>query len=106
VNTQQAPNNPNAGIAATATPRGGLPSLALVPGMNLLTWPGRDVSPSQALQGQAGSIKIVYQWDAVTGEWKRYATNVPSFVNNLPVLKQGSAYWFIATGASSIQVAD
>ncbi|HEX6029824.1 MAG TPA: hypothetical protein VFY90_00245, partial [Tepidiformaceae bacterium] len=98
--------NPNAGIAGTATPRRGSPSLALLPGINLLTWPGQDMSPSQALQGQAGSLKVVYEWDATAGKWKRYALNAPAFINNLPTLHQGSAYWFIATGASSIQVAD
>jgi hypothetical protein len=74
--------------------------------MNLLTWPGQDVAPAQALSGQAGTVKSVYQWDADTGEWKRYASNVPAFVNNLPLLKQGMAYWFIASSPSSIQVTE
>jgi len=63
------------------------------------------MSPSQALQGQSGSLKVVYEWDATAGKWRRYALNAPAFINNLPTLHQGSAYWFIASSAASIQVA-
>ena len=45
---------------------------------------------------------MVYEWDATTRMWKRYAPNVPAYVNNLSTLGQGKAYWFLTTGAASI----
>lgn len=77
---------------ATATPK---PTLPIVPGSNLLAWPGTNLPPAQALGSQAASLRIVYEWDPVTGEWKRWAPNLPSFVNNLALMKTGVSYWFI-----------
>ncbi len=48
---------------------------------------------------QGGSLKIVYEWDAASGEWKRYAPGLPSFVNNLSMMRTGHSYWFIAKAA-------
>ena len=96
-------------VAATATktPAGTptTPSLALKPGANLLAWPGQSQPPSQAFSGQGG-VSIVYEWDPVAKKWKRWAPNVPSFVNTLTTLKQGNAYWFLSTTTTSISYTD
>jgi hypothetical protein len=73
----------------------------LKPGANLLTWPGETTSPSLALAGQ-GAIDIVYEWDPATRQWKRFAPDVPSYVNNLTTLSQGKAYWFLTNSGTSI----
>jgi len=39
----------------------------------------------------------VYSWNAGTNSWERYSPGLPNFVNNLRTLRQGEAYWFIAT---------
>ena len=63
------------------------------------------MSPSLALAGQ-GAIQIVYEWDPVAKQWKRYAPGVPPYVNNLTTLGQGKAYWFLTSGAASISYTD
>lgn len=89
--------------AATSTPSA--PSLPLSPGANLVAWPGESVSPAQAFGGNP-SIKVVYEWDPVTGEWKRYFPGLPAYLNNLTRLNKGGAYWVIANQASKLQVGD
>ncbi len=90
--------------AATATPvptAGPKPSLPLSPGANLVTWPGADAPAAQALGGQPG-VQAVYAWDPGTRTWQRYAPGLPSFVNNLVTLRQGQAYWFIASSTTQV----
>jgi hypothetical protein len=82
------------------------PSLPILPGANLLSWPGGDLPPAAALGSQAAAIKIVYQWDPVTGTWQRFAPGLPSFLNNLPLLKKGQAYWFIANKSAQVPFAE
>lgn len=94
-------------LAATATPTsgtgGGGNSLPIVPGANLIAWPGNDIPPAQALAG-VPNLRIVYAWDPATRTWTRYIPGAPSYVNNISTLKKGLSYWFIATGSSSIPV--
>lgn len=87
---------------ATPTPTGTPPSLPILPGANLLAWPGNDVPPAQALGALASTIKIVYGYDAATGAWVRYAPGLPAYLNNMALLKKGQAYWFIAKGAALV----
>jgi hypothetical protein len=83
----------------TKTPTSSLP---LLPGANLLAWPGGDIAPAEALAGQGGGLQIVYGYDPATGTWYRYGPGLPAFLNNLTILKQGQAYWFIASGPAQI----
>ena len=64
-----------------------------------MAWPGADQAPGVALANHGGSLKIVYEWDPATGEWKRYAPDLPAFVNNLSMMRRGHSYWFIAKAA-------
>ena len=103
-----APTNTRA-PAPTMTPTpsaaAGTPSLPLSPGANLVAWPGDNVSPAQAFAGNS-SIKVVYEWNAATGEWSRYFPGLPAYLNNLARLNKGSAYWVIANQASQLRIAD
>lgn len=76
--------------------------MPVLPGNNLLTWPGNNAPPATALGQQGKTLKIVYEWDPVAGEWKRWSPNVPDFVNNLKMMKQGTSYWFIANVATKL----
>lgn len=89
--------------AATATPTAPGSSLPIVPGANLIAWPGGDASPATALAG-VPNLRVVYGWDPVTHQWSRYVPGAPSYVNSISTLKKGIAYWFIATGASSVPI--
>ena len=89
----------------TATPSSPSASLPLSPGANLVAWPSANTNPAQAFAGNT-NISVVYEWDPVTGEWKRYFPGLPAFLNNLTSLRQGAAYWIIAKNKSSLTLAD
>ncbi len=84
---------------------GGAPSLPLSPGANLVAWPGEDMSPAQAFGGTT-SIRVVYEWNATSGEWNRYFPGLPAYLNNLSRIHKGGAYWVIAKQASNLRIAD
>lgn len=90
-------------VAATATPTGsgGGNSLPLVPGANLIAWPGSDVSPAQAL-ASVPNLRIVYAWDPATRSWSRFVPGAPGYVSNIATLKKGVSYWFISSGSGSV----
>ncbi len=92
-------------LTPTPTAAAGTPSLPLSPGANLVAWPGDNVSPAQAFSGNT-SIKVVYEWNAATGEWRRYFPGLPAYLNNLARLNKGGAYWVIANQASQLRVDD
>lgn len=85
----------------TATPSAPANSLPLSPGANLVAWPGGNVDPATAFAGNS-TVSVVYEWDPVTGEWKRYFPGLPAFLNNLKTMKQGGAYWVIAKTKSNL----
>jgi hypothetical protein len=94
---------PTATSTPSATPTTPAPgsSLPLSPGANLVAWPGDNVNPADAFKGNT-TVSVVYEWDPVTGEWKRYFPGLPAFLNTLKTLKQGGAYWVIAKTKSSL----
>jgi len=59
------------------------------------------MEPSQAFAGTS-TVAVVYEWDAATGEWKRYFPGLPGYLNNLKSMKQGTAYWIIAKAKASL----
>lgn len=95
--------SPSPAASPTATPAGVPPSLPIVPGANLLAWPGGDLPPSVALGAMAGTIRIVYGYDTATRTWVRYAPGLPAYLNNMALLKKGQAYWFIAKGTGLVE---
>lgn len=66
-----------------------------------MAWPGTDAPPAVALAGQPGLV-AVYGYDPSSGSWSRYIPSLPAFVNNLAMLRQGHAYWFISSAALQI----
>ena len=96
----------------TSVPESGVPtktptpaaSLPLSAGANLVAWPALNVSPAQALGSAGSSVAMVYEWDEVTGTWKRYGPSLPGFLNNLLMLRQGGAYWVIAKTSGAVPV--
>lgn len=87
--------------SATATPASPGSSLPLSPGANLVAWPGNTMDPKDAFKGN-NTVSVVYEWDPVAGEWKRYFPGLPEYLNNLKAMKQGGAYWVIAKTKSSL----
>ncbi len=87
----------------SATPTTGAPgnSLPLSPGANFVAWPGNTMNPADAFKGNT-TVAVVYEWDPVAGEWKRYFPGLPAFLNNLTSMKQGGAYWVIAKTKASL----
>lgn len=96
--TATATHSPTSTPTPVATPR---PVLPLLPGANLMAWPGSDAPPQVALAGQPG-IQAVYSYNPVTRTWSRYIPALPAFVNDLTMLRQGQAYWFIASTAAQL----
>lgn len=79
-------------------------SLALSPGANLVAWPAADSNPAIVMGGAGSNVAIVYAWDEASGTWKRYGPSLPSFMNNLTLLKQGQSYWVIARTAGAVSL--
>lgn len=107
--TQQATNTPTQTSTATPTPPATATptppgnSLPLSPGANLVAWGGGNVDPKAAFAGNT-SVAVVYEWDPLRGEWKRFFPGLPGFLNNLDSMRQGNAYWIIAKAKSSLQM--
>jgi uncharacterized protein YkwD len=101
-----ATTTPTAAATRTATPSGSIAkdAVPLKPGANLVTWPGNDASPADALGGSAGNIAAVYAFDPTTRTWRRYAPGAPAYVNNLVAMKKGEAYWIIAKSQANLLI--
>ncbi len=68
-------------------------SVGLSRGMNLVTYAGETQPVSAALHSLQGSVEAVYQWDAGTGVWEKFAPNVPGYVNSFVNLQTGNVYY-------------
>jgi len=99
--TATATPSPTATPTRTPVP---LPSLPLLPGLNFVAWPGQTTAPGSVLGGMSDVIQVVYGWDPVLRRWERYGPGLPAYVNTLQQLKQGEAYWLIASRASAVTV--
>lgn len=89
--------------AATATPASPSATLALSPGANFVAWPAANMAPGEAFAGNT-TVAVVYEWDPAAGVWKRYFPGLPSYLNNLPQMRQGVAYWIIAKTKSNLTI--
>jgi uncharacterized protein YkwD len=78
-------------------------TLGLRPGANLVSWPGPDRPPADALRDPA--VEAVYSYNPYSGQWDRYIPGLPASLNTLPVLRQGQAYWMIARTGANLEVA-
>jgi len=92
--------------ATLAAPPGGEPSasvpvLTVLPGANLVAWPGGSV-PVEDVFGGADGVVAVYIWDAAAGTWRHYFPGLPGYLNDLHLLEPGAAYWVIAKQAEDV----
>lgn len=62
-------------------------------GHNLIGWNGNSTPPAEALDRLDGDVRIIYGYDPDTGQWLRYAPGAPGYVNTLPLVEEGNAYW-------------
>jgi hypothetical protein len=70
-----------------------------------VAWPGTNTTPADAFKGNT-TVSVVYEWDAVNGQWNRYFPGLPPYLNNLKTMKQGGAYWIIAKSKSAVVYQD
>lgn len=95
--TNTATPTPRASPTATPTPNppgeGPMLSLLLWPGFNLVTYAGAPAPPPDALASLAGSVTVVYTWDAASQTWLRFIPEAPSWVNTLERMEPGLAYF-------------
>lgn len=84
-------------------PSASVPVLAVLPGANLVAWPGGP-APVEEVFGDAGGVAAVYLWDEATGAWRKYFPGLPGYLSDLEVLEPGAAYWVIARRPSNIRV--
>ncbi len=103
-----APSNSPTPITPPTPPAPSAPStLAIRRGANLTTWPGSDTATTAALSAEGGgSVRMVYEWDAVAKEWRRFSPGAPTFVNDLTMLRRDHAYWVIASSDTSLLVGE
>ena len=85
-------------------PSASVPVLAVLPGANLVAWPGGP-TPVEEVFGNADGVVAVYLWDEAAGAWLKYFPGLPDYLSDLDVLEPGAAYWVIASDRSNIPVA-
>jgi hypothetical protein len=86
---------------AGGEPSASVPVLAVLPGANLVAWPG-GAAPVEEVFGNAGGVVAVYLWDAAAGAWLKYFPGLPGYLSDLDMLEPGATYWVIASAAASI----
>jgi hypothetical protein len=92
---------PPAVTGGEATPS--VPVLAVLPGANLVAWPGGP-APVEEVFGNADGVVAVYLWDEAAGAWLKYFPGLPGYLSDLAMLEPGAAYWVIASNRSNIPV--
>ncbi|MCC7365876.1 MAG: CAP domain-containing protein [Dehalococcoidia bacterium] len=88
---------------APSEPAAALSTLALERGPNLVLWPGGETSPAEIAR-QAGSIEMMYAWDAATGRWLRYGPGLPWYVQTMGKVTTGDTLWIITGGAATLSL--
>ena len=92
------------GPAAPTNPSPAVKFVALQRGANLVTWPGEDTAPWNALNDTLKNVTAIYSYDAQAGQWRRYSPRLLAIGNTLDTLRKGDAYWVIASGAAELVV--
>lgn len=77
--------------------------LRMVPGSNLVTWPGGPTPVEQALS-EARGVRAVYRWDSETRSWSKYFPGLPGYLSDLEDLVPGAVYWIISADDGVLQV--
>ncbi len=77
--------------------------LRVLPGSNLVTWPG-GLTPVEQAFGEAHGVRAVYRWDSETGRWSKYFPGLPGYLSDLQDLVPGAAYWVISASGGVLQI--
>lgn len=75
----------------------------VVPGANLVAWPGGPTPVEQAF-GDARGVRAVYRWDTETGSWSKYFPGLPGYLSDLEDVVPGAVYWIISAEAGVLHV--
>lgn len=82
-------------------------TIHLCPGWNLIGFPSEQARPVEnALASIAGKYQRVFGYEAAdpADPWEVYDVSVPSWANDLEVLRPGHGYWILATAAADLQI--
>ncbi|HVG07850.1 MAG TPA: RHS repeat-associated core domain-containing protein [Thermoanaerobaculia bacterium] len=82
-------------------------AIHLCPGWNLIGFPSEQSRPVEnALSTIAGKYQRVFGYDAAdpADPWEVYDVAVPSWANDLKLLRPGHGYWILATAAADLQI--
>ena len=75
--------------------------VSLRPGLNLVTWTGRDQVPvTEALARLGDALRSASLWNAARQEYERYDPRAPGGAVAAPPLRRGDALWVDVTGAA------
>jgi hypothetical protein len=68
-------------------------TLPLSAGMNLVTYAGPNQPVANALGSLRASLSNVYEWDAASGHWLKYAAGLPAYVDSFTAMEPGRVYY-------------
>jgi hypothetical protein len=74
---------------------------ALNAGFNLVTFAGPEQMPESALRSLGSSLVAAYEWDTASERWLRYIARAPGYVNTLPTMRPGAAYFVVLSLAAT-----
>ena len=77
-------------------------SVPLSVGWNLVMWTGGDDFPViDAVESFAGSLEMLFTWDAAAQAFQSYGPSVPAFLNSADTLRFGDGVWMLMTEAAT-----
>ncbi len=96
--TTTVPPTPTKTLARTPTPTpepvfpaAGV-RMDLAAGVSLVTYAGVERSAALALASLGGTVKAVYEWNAVNARWEKYVPGAPAYVSTFATMKPGHVY--------------
>jgi hypothetical protein len=90
----------------TFTPTVNQPGIPLISGWNLVSFNDHPASTSitDVLTSIAGNYNLVFAWNSTTGQWLKYDTSAPSYVNTLAALDESLGFWIKMTAAGTLTI--
>jgi RHS repeat-associated protein len=101
VDASQAASIPSTASAPAST------TIHLCPGWNLIGFPSDNSRPvASALSSIAGQYQRVFGYEAsdTADPWELYDVSIPSWANDLQVLRPGHGYWILATAETDLRI--
>jgi RHS repeat-associated protein len=101
VDASQAASIPSTASAPAST------TIHLCPGWNLIGFPSDQSRPvAGAMSSIAGKYQRVFGYEAsdTADPWELYDVSIPSWANDLQVLRPGHGYWILATAETDLRI--